>query len=157
MSLSDGNQVIIKSPLRSNDDEQNKAIRQLDTEMMILDGPLKNAGGIRQLIDQIPLQTSRSKETRAGVFESLDTDLHKFHLTQKSKLSRPEIKSIARQLLTALSVVHQHGIVHTGQSFNMRCQPKTMPAKSFIERRRCETREPRINATYGLSHTKHID
>lgn len=114
IKTSDGTQVIIKTPLRGQDDEQRKAIRQLDAEMMILNNPLKNAGGIRQLIDQIIIKTGLGEETRAGVFEYLDVDLHKLHLTQKCQLSRLEIKSIARQVLKALCVTHRHNIVHTG-------------------------------------------
>jgi serine/threonine protein kinase len=114
MKNSDGSPVIIKSPLRRQDDEQRKAIRQLNAEMMILKNPLKNTEGIRQLIDQITISTSSDEDIRAGVFEYLDFDLHKFHLVQKFQLSRPEIKSIARQILKALSVIHSCNIVHTG-------------------------------------------
>lgn len=112
--ISDGRQVIIKSPLRAHDHGQRKAMRQLDTEMIILSGPLKNAEGIRQLIDQIILTEGFDRHLRAGVFEHLDFDLHKYYLTQKHQLSRLQIKSIARQILKALSNTHKQNIVHTG-------------------------------------------
>ncbi|KAI9047123.1 hypothetical protein LZ554_008577 [Drepanopeziza brunnea f. sp. 'monogermtubi'] len=112
-SESDGGQFIIKSPLRANDSDQRKAMRQLDTEMMILKGPLKNTEGIRQLVDQIVLTVGVDKQTRAGVFEHLDFDLHRYHLDQKRQFSRLQIKSIARQTLRALSKLHKQDIVHT--------------------------------------------
>lgn len=114
---SDGGQVIIKFPLRAQDHEQRKAMRQLDTEMMILSGPLKNTEGIRQLVDQIVLTEGLDRHPRAGVFEHLDFDLYKYYLTQKHRLSRLQIKSIARQILTALSNTHKQNIVHTGEKF----------------------------------------
>ncbi|RFU27514.1 hypothetical protein B7463_g8835, partial [Scytalidium lignicola] len=81
--------------------------------MAILNGPLKNAKGIRQLVDQIILERGPDEEIQAGVFEYFDTDLHKYHVTERSHLSRLEIKSIARQLLEALSITHKNHIVHT--------------------------------------------
>lgn len=114
MNASDGGQFIIKSPLRAKDSEQRKAIRQLDTEMTILKGPLKNTEGIRQLVDQIVLTEGVDEQLRAGVFEHLDFDLHKYYLTQKHQFSRLQIKSIARQILKALSNAHRQNIFHTG-------------------------------------------
>jgi serine/threonine protein kinase len=84
-------------------------MRQLDTEITTLSGPLQNVEGIRQLVDQIDLAKGR-----AGVFEHLDFDLHKYHVSQKHQLSRSQIKSIARQILRALSNTHRQKIVHTG-------------------------------------------
>lgn len=112
--LSGGGQVVIKSPLRAHDHEQRKAMRQLDNEMIILSGPLKNTEGIRQLVDQIVLTEGLDRHSRAGVFEHVDLNLHKYHLTQKHRLSRLQIKSIARQILKALSNTHKQNIVHTG-------------------------------------------
>ncbi|TVY81129.1 Dual specificity tyrosine-phosphorylation-regulated kinase, partial [Lachnellula suecica] len=112
-SESDGCQFIIKSPLRAKDSEQRKAMRQLDTEMTILNGPLKNTEDIRQLVDQIVLTEGVDEQTRAGVFEHLDFDLHTYHLTHKRQFSRLQIKSIARQILKALSNMHKQNIVHT--------------------------------------------
>ncbi|TVY38720.1 putative serine/threonine-protein kinase [Lachnellula subtilissima] len=110
---SDGGQVIIKSPFRAQKHEQRKAVRQLDSEITILSGPLKNTEGIRQLVDQVVLTEGLDRHSRLGVFEHLDFDLHKYYLTQKNRLSRLEIKSIARQILTALSNTHKQNIVHT--------------------------------------------
>jgi hypothetical protein len=107
-----GAQVIIKHPLRDADDEQRTAIRQLRTEIAILSGPLRNTKGIRQLVDRIVLSNGRDGEILAGVFEHLEFDLHSY---QRS-LSRDQIKSITRQLLMALSNLHKHNIVHTGES-----------------------------------------
>jgi serine/threonine protein kinase len=112
--ISDGGQVIIKSPLRAHDHEQRRAMRQLEMEMMILSGPLKNTEGIRQLVDQLVLPEGLDRNLRAGVFEHLDMDLYKYHFTQKHRLSRLQIKSIARQVLKALSSTHKQNIVHTG-------------------------------------------
>lgn len=81
---------------------------------MVLKGPLKNTEGIRQLVDEIVLPGDVDGQTRAGVFEHLDFDLHRSHLTQKHQFSRPQIKSIARQILKALSITHKQNIVHTG-------------------------------------------
>jgi serine/threonine protein kinase len=114
MNASEGGQFIIKSPLRAKDSEQRKAMRQLDTEMTIFKGPLKNTEGIRQLVDQIVLTVGVDEPTRASVFEHLDFDLHRYYLTQKHQFSRLQIKSIARQILKALSNAHKQGIVHTG-------------------------------------------
>lgn len=107
-----GTQVIIKHPLRDTDDEQRTAIRQLRTEMAILSGPLQNTKGIRQLVDRIVLSNGRDGEILAGVFEHLEFDLHSY----RRPLSRDQIKSITRQLLMALSNLHKHNIVHTGES-----------------------------------------
>ncbi|CZS99205.1 uncharacterized protein RCO7_00499 [Rhynchosporium graminicola] len=110
---SDKGQFIIKSPLRAKDSEQTKALRQLYTEVKILKGPLRNAEGIRQLVDQIDLTVGLDGQIRAGVFEHLDFDLHRYHLTQERQFSRLQIKSIARQILKALSNSHKQDIVHT--------------------------------------------
>jgi serine/threonine protein kinase len=114
MIASDGGRFIIKFPLRANDTEQIKAVSQLDTEMMILKGPLKNCEGIRQLVDEIILTEGVDGRIQAGVFEHLDFDLHKYHLIQKQHFSRLQIRSIARQILQALSKLHKQNIVHTG-------------------------------------------
>jgi serine/threonine protein kinase len=87
---------------------------RLDTEMMVLNGPLKNVEGIRQLVNQIDLAEGFDGQPRAGVFEHLEFDLHEHHLAQKRQLSRYQIKSIAQQILKALSNTHKHNIVHTG-------------------------------------------
>ncbi|KAL3425265.1 serine/threonine protein kinase [Phlyctema vagabunda] len=108
--ISDGTQVIIKSPLRKQHAQQSRAIRRLDTEMMILNHPLKDTEGIQQLIDQIIITPSCGTQVRAGVFEYLD---HDFHTFQKCRLSQLEIKSIARQVFKALSTTHGQNIVHT--------------------------------------------
>ncbi|KAH6718023.1 kinase-like domain-containing protein [Leptodontidium sp. 2 PMI_412] len=112
-SESDGGQFNLKSSLRAKDSEQSEAIRQLNTEMTILKGPLRNAQGIRQLVDQIALMAGGEEQTRAGVFKHLDCDFHRYHLAQKHKFSRRQAKSIARQILTALSNTHKQDIVHT--------------------------------------------
>ena len=111
---SDGGQVIIKSPLRAPDHEQRKAVRQLDTEITILSGPLKNTEGIRQLVDQVVLTEGLDRHSQVGVFEHLEFDFHKYYIAQKNGLSRLQIKSMARQILTALSNTHKQNIVHTG-------------------------------------------
>jgi serine/threonine protein kinase len=110
-----GSRIIIKSPLRNTIDGQRTAIRQLNTEMTVLSGPLRDTKEIRQLVDQIILANDRDGQILAGVFEHLDFDLHNYHLTQKHPLSRHQIKSITRQLLRALSKLHKHNIVHTGE------------------------------------------
>ena len=111
---SDGESVILKFPLRAHHDEQIKAIRQLETEMTVLTGPLKNAEGIRQLVDHIILPGMHNDQIPAAVFEHLDVDLHQLHLVQRVHLSHLQIKSIARQFLKALSNTHKHNIIHTG-------------------------------------------
>ncbi|KAH8804582.1 kinase-like domain-containing protein [Xylogone sp. PMI_703] len=112
-SESDGKKVIVKSPLRPLPEKQRKATRQLNTEMTVLNGPLKGAKGIRQLVDQITIYAGPNQELQAGVFEYFDTDLHKYHVTEREHLTRVEIKSIARQLLEALVITHKNNIVHT--------------------------------------------
>ena len=82
--------------------------------MTVLQGSLKGTEGIRQLVDQIILIDGPADQIRAGVFEHLDFDLHRFHLTLKREFSRLQIKLIARQLLNALSNIHKNNIVHTG-------------------------------------------
>lgn len=111
---SDGESVVLKFPLRAHLDEQRKAIRQLETEMALLTGPLKNAEGIRQLVDRIILPDTHHDQIPVAVLEHLDVDLHQLHLVQRVHLSLFQIKSIARQFLKALSNIHKHNIVHTG-------------------------------------------
>lgn len=106
--------MIIKSPLRSSENKQTKAIQQLETEVKILDGPLKNAIGVRQLVDKIIIESGSRENIQVGAFEYFETDLHKFHITQRRHLSRSEIKSLSRQILQALYATHKSGIVHTG-------------------------------------------
>ncbi|KAH7308339.1 kinase-like domain-containing protein [Rhexocercosporidium sp. MPI-PUGE-AT-0058] len=125
-SESDGEQFIIKSPLRADDSEQRKAMRQLDTEMSILSGPLKNTEGIRQLVDQIVLTEAVDEKVRAGVFERLDFGLHRYHLTQKHRFSRPQTKAIARQILKALSNTHKKDIVHTGEKVPLQSKSQAL-------------------------------
>ena len=79
MNVSDGSHFVIKSPLRANDSEQRKAMRQLDMEMIILEGSLKSTEGIRQLVNQIVLTEESDGQTRTGVFGYLDFNLHSFN------------------------------------------------------------------------------
>lgn len=93
-------------------------MRQLNNEMTLLCGPLKGVEGVRQIVDTVSLQNeSTADDARAGVFEYLENDLHRFHLTEKRSFSLNQIKTCARQLLAALSHVHKKDIVHTGQCF----------------------------------------
>ena len=81
MNASNVGQFIIKSPLRANGNERMKAMRQLDTEIIILKGPLRNTESIQQLVDQIDLTKGVVEKTQAGVFEHLNFDLHSYHLS----------------------------------------------------------------------------
>lgn len=95
MSGSDETQVVFKSPLHSHDDQQRKAICQPETEIMVLNGPLETTDGIRELVDQIALTEGLDGEMRTDVFEYLEFDLRRYHLTQNRELSRSQKKSIA--------------------------------------------------------------
>lgn len=71
-------------------------MRHLNSEMNLL-SVLSGVQGVRQMIDRVDLQG-----TRVGVFEYLENDLHKFHLTDKRGFTLNQIKSGARQLLVGL-------------------------------------------------------
>ena len=112
---SDGRSVLFKSPLRPEPDDQARATRQLNNEIALLCGPVKGLRGVRQLVDLVDLQDeSTTREARAGVFEYLESDLHKFHLTDKRTLTLDQIQICARQLLVGLREVHKKNIIHTG-------------------------------------------
>lgn len=63
---------------------------------------------LRPLSDEI----EDPAEPPAIVLEYLDDDSSK--ASRKQRLSRPEIKYVAKNILSALQVLHQDGYVHTG-------------------------------------------
>ncbi|KAL3417507.1 serine/threonine protein kinase [Phlyctema vagabunda] len=62
---------------------------------------------IRPLVDEI----EDPADPPAIVLKYLDDDLT--HASKKQRLTRPEIKYVARRVLEALSVLHEDGFVHT--------------------------------------------
>lgn len=83
--------------------------------MTLLCGPIRSKRGVRQIVDFVDLQdNSSTKKARAGVFESLESDLHKFHLTDKRTFTLNQSKTCARQLFRGLREVHKKDIIHTG-------------------------------------------
>ena len=86
--------------------------------MSLLRGPLNGVGGVRQVVDTIDsFRGSTSNLAQAGVFEYLENDLHKFHITDERSLTLNQIRACARQLLRGLRQIHQKDIVHTGTPF----------------------------------------
>ena len=107
--------MLFKSPLRCDPDDQNQALRQLHNEINLLSGPLRGVEGVRQVVDEVDLQDeSTTTEVRAGVFEYLEIDLHKFHFTDKGVFKLDQTKACARQLLEGLCEMHKKNIIHTG-------------------------------------------
>jgi hypothetical protein len=81
-------------------------MRQLNNEMTLLCGPLKDVEGVRQMTDTVDLKDEfTADDARAGVFEYMENDLHKFHLTDKRRFTLNQIKTCARQLLLGLCQV----------------------------------------------------
>ncbi len=66
------------------------------------------SSAIRPLLDEI----TEPVEPPAIVLGYLDDDVT--GAEKKQRLTRPEIKFIARKLLEALDVLHKEGFVHTG-------------------------------------------
>lgn len=62
---------------------------------------------LRPLLDEI----SEPPEPACIVLRYLDTDL--LQESKKERLSRPEIKRVAKTILLALEVLHKDGLVHT--------------------------------------------
>lgn len=60
---------------------------------------------IRQLVDEVA-------EPPALVLEHLDDSL--LAVSNSSRLTRPELKFVARSVLEALQTIHEMGLVHTG-------------------------------------------
>lgn len=65
---------------------------------------------IRPLLDEIEEPSSPP----AIVLKHLGDDL--LHASSTQRLSRPEVKYVAKKVLEALSVLHEEGFVHTGEA-----------------------------------------
>lgn len=81
--------------------------------MSLLSGPFKGQRGIRQLVDRVTL-IEEPEEIQAAVLEYGEITLHELHSVEKVRLSTIQIKKATRQLLEALAIIHNQGIVHTG-------------------------------------------
>jgi serine/threonine protein kinase len=81
---------------------------RLENEASILKRYQDKTPFLRPLLDEIqdPLEPS------SIVLKYLDTDL--LRESNKNRLSRPEIKQVAKNVLEALRVFHRDGLVHTG-------------------------------------------
>ena len=108
--------VVVKTSSCDPEQQKSNSIRQLRREMRILSGPLKNINGIITLLDKIygPI----SLQLEALVYEYLPFTLESVH--KETTLATAEVKTIARQLLQALVVLHHHHIVHTGTTYRSR-------------------------------------
>lgn len=72
---------------------------------------------IRPLLDEI-----EDHSAPAIVLRHLDDNVH--HASVSRRLTRQEVKYVARNVLEALSVLHEEGFVHTGMALLiMRCHP----------------------------------
>lgn len=80
---------------------------RLQSEASILKRYQGQTPSIRPLIDEIV----EPSEPTSIVLLYLDTDLLKE--SNKKRLSRPDIKKVAKAILLALEVLHQDGLVHT--------------------------------------------
>jgi len=94
-----GNPVVIKSI---------EGHWRLHNERDILTRFQDRAPTLRPLLDEI----KEPAEPPAIVLKYLDDDLTK--ASKKQRLTRSEIKYVARNVLEALCVLHQDGFVHTG-------------------------------------------
>lgn len=65
---------------------------------------------LRPLVDVI----QDPVEPQSIALQYLDTELLKE--SKKERLTRPEIKQVARAILKGLKVLHEDGLVHTGTS-----------------------------------------
>lgn len=63
---------------------------------------------IRPLLDEV----EESSVDHALILRYLDDDV--LHASNKQRLTRPEVKYIAKKVLEALSTLHDEGFVHTG-------------------------------------------
>jgi casein kinase II subunit alpha len=68
---------------------------------------------IRQLIDH-------GKDSPLLVLEHLDSDA--LRLSRKARLSKQDIRLIARSILSALGSLHAKGIAHTGNAMRFLCR-----------------------------------
>lgn len=99
---------------KSNLDKQKCIIKciaghwRLQNEADILKRYQDKTPYLRPLIDEI----QEPAEPPSIVLGYLDTDL--LRESNKQRLSRPEIKQVAKIMLQALKVMHEDGIVHTG-------------------------------------------
>jgi len=80
---------------------------RLQNEASILKRYQDTTPSIRPLIDEI----SEPAEPASIVLRYLGTDLLK--ASNKKRLSRPDIKKVAKTILLALKVLHEDGLVHT--------------------------------------------
>ena len=64
---------------------------------------------IRPLLDEV-----EDNSTPAIVLRHLDDNVH--HASVNKRLTRQEVKYIARKVLEALYVLHEEGFVHTGMA-----------------------------------------
>ena len=64
---------------------------------------------IRPLLDEI----EDPEDPPSIVLQHLDSDLETE--SHRQRLTRPEIKQVARSVLEALCVLHRDGMVHTGK------------------------------------------
>lgn len=65
---------------------------------------------IRPLLDEI----EEPATTPAIVLKHLDDDL--LHAFNRQRFTRPEVKYVAKKVVEALSVLHEEGFVHTGET-----------------------------------------
>ncbi|OTA57507.1 kinase-like protein [Hypoxylon sp. EC38] len=80
---------------------------RLQNEATILKSYQDRSPYLRPLLDKIQEPT----EPSSIVLKYLDTDL--LTESKKKRLTRPEIKQVAKTILEALQVLHQDGLVHT--------------------------------------------
>lgn len=99
---------------KSNLDKQKCIIKsiaghwRLQNEAEILKRYQDKTPHLRPLIDEI----QEPVEPSSVVLRYLDTDL--LEESNRQRLSRQEIKGVAKAVLQALKVLHEDGLVHTG-------------------------------------------
>lgn len=64
---------------------------------------------IRPLIDEV---LDNPLDTPTLILRYLDDDI--LHASNSQRLTRPEVKYVAKKVLKALSILHDEGFVHTG-------------------------------------------
>lgn len=81
---------------------------QLQNERNILLRFQDRTTSIRPLLDEV----EEPSVAHALILRHLDDDA--LHASNKQRLTRPEVKYVAKRVLEALSTLHDEGFVHTG-------------------------------------------
>ena len=90
---------------------------KLDKQIDYLWGKFMNKEGFVKLIDCVSFCTEWPGTVQGLVFERLPETLWQFHMRPDDRTGMPleQVKELARQLLKALTLMHEEGVVHGGR------------------------------------------